>query len=364
MSLPYRSNTSPAVVLTGCPCHATRRSAGTGASSSRPTWARTAGWSRTRTGVGSPATAWSDLVGGGLPVEVLDARRLPVGWIEPDFDDGHWHHADTIRPRHAGASGLDTPPADPYGPLLPNPLPRLQGERITPVKADVSNRTGTLDGSEPSPVRRLEVAAGWPVSGSGAAGTGDIAGARRAPAAPHRLRSHRQRPHHRRRRGSGRNGRRPLVHRGAAHSGGGERVLPAGGRPVRLPRPRRPVRDVLPVWLPLSQRADNKPYGWKCGTSARHPRRVSPGTAFSDERSGFVQLQRRPAEHHRPGLPAHGRAVQPRRLRRLPDTRAASLGGRRCGPSVVPPRQQRGLAPGRPLPGAVRLAPGPMASCR
>ena len=32
--------------------------------------------------------AWSDLVGGGLPVEVLDARRLPVGWIEPDFDDG------------------------------------------------------------------------------------------------------------------------------------------------------------------------------------------------------------------------------------------------------------------------------------
>ncbi len=115
---------------------------------------------------GYACPAWSDLVGGGLPVEVLDAKRLPNGWTEPDFDDSGWRPADTIRPRHAGASGLDRPPADPYGPLLPNPLPRLQGERISPIRADVTTRVGTLDEAEPSPVRRLEAAAGWPESGS------------------------------------------------------------------------------------------------------------------------------------------------------------------------------------------------------
>ena len=115
---------------------------------------------------GYACTAWSDLVGGGLPVEVLDAGLLPPGWTEPGFDDSGWMPADTIRPRHAGASGLDLPPADPYGPLLPNPLSRLQGERTTPARADATMRVGTLDISEPSPVRRLEVAASWPVSGS------------------------------------------------------------------------------------------------------------------------------------------------------------------------------------------------------
>lgn len=122
---------------------------------------------------GHACSAWSDLVGGGLPVEVLDARLLPSGWSERDFDDSSWHSADTVRPQHAGASGLDTPPADPYGPLLPNPLPHLQGERIAPAYADISTRVGGLDVSEPSPVRRLEVAAGWPVPQSMLERTGD-----------------------------------------------------------------------------------------------------------------------------------------------------------------------------------------------
>ena len=59
------------------------------------------------------------------PLESVDARRLPVGWNEPDFDDGDWSAATEIAVSFVGATGRHEPPSDPYGPLLPRPIPPL-----------------------------------------------------------------------------------------------------------------------------------------------------------------------------------------------------------------------------------------------
>ena len=67
-------------------------------------------------------------VGGGIPIEVFDARRFPYGWEQPDFDDAAWGNAQVVPAIHIGGFARTQPPTDPYGPLYPRPIAQLGGE--------------------------------------------------------------------------------------------------------------------------------------------------------------------------------------------------------------------------------------------
>lgn len=56
-------------------------------------------------------------------VEVFDARELDPGWTTADFDDSDWVPARTLPDRSHGGSNDARPPSEPYGALLPSPLP-------------------------------------------------------------------------------------------------------------------------------------------------------------------------------------------------------------------------------------------------
>jgi hypothetical protein len=87
-----------------------------------------------------------------LPLESFDARRHPVGWDRPGFDDRDWKPATEIQPTHTGGSGNPSPPSEPYGLLTPIERTPLGGERVgmsevtrvvveaTPAHADPVNQ--------------------------------------------------------------------------------------------------------------------------------------------------------------------------------------------------------------------------------
>ena len=106
------------------------------------------------------ATAWTsaDREGlDGVPVEVLDARLLPVDW-QTGAGSG-WRGA-SIRPAgHLGALARSQPPTDPYGPLLPRPIGALGGELVTPARATV--QPGTV-AARPADSPVTGVLATWP----------------------------------------------------------------------------------------------------------------------------------------------------------------------------------------------------------
>ncbi|WP_181803058.1 family 78 glycoside hydrolase catalytic domain [Streptomyces shenzhenensis] len=81
------------------------------------------------------STAWSALAASGIPCEVLDARKLPVGWTEPGFDDAAWPTATILTARHWGGLGRSRPPVSPYGKLLPRPVATLGGDTVRPKAA-------------------------------------------------------------------------------------------------------------------------------------------------------------------------------------------------------------------------------------
>ena len=76
------------------------------------------------------ADAWSDdwrndiddPVGGGVPVEIFDARRFPHDWRDAGFDDSGWGAAQVVPAMHIGGFAHTQPPTDPYGPLYPRPI--------------------------------------------------------------------------------------------------------------------------------------------------------------------------------------------------------------------------------------------------
>ena len=80
--------------------------------------------------------AWRGLAAGqaleGVPIELLDARELDPGWIDPDFDDSSWVAATVIEATHDGARGESRPPVDPYGAMLPRGIGMLSGDRVAP----------------------------------------------------------------------------------------------------------------------------------------------------------------------------------------------------------------------------------------
>lgn len=113
------------------------------------------------------ADAWSDdwrtdrddPVGGGIPIEVFDARRLPHNWREIDFDDSGWGDAQVVPAVHIGGFAHTQPPTDPYGPLYPRPIATLGGQPQTPATVQVETLDGQLDPVVTSPAKRLRAAA-------------------------------------------------------------------------------------------------------------------------------------------------------------------------------------------------------------
>ncbi len=99
--------------------------------------------------------AGADPVGGGVPVEQLDGRRLPAGWQEPAFDDDGWPCAQVLRAIHIGGFARSQPPADPYGPLYPRPMAQLGGAVVYPASVRVEQLQGVVDASIGLPAARV-----------------------------------------------------------------------------------------------------------------------------------------------------------------------------------------------------------------
>ena len=90
--------------------------------------------------------AWSLLAGThageGVPVEIVDAREVPRGWREVDFDDSDWRQAPLLPAIHPASLGETRPPTYPFNRLLPRGISQLGGERVGPARVlDSSTRT-------------------------------------------------------------------------------------------------------------------------------------------------------------------------------------------------------------------------------
>ncbi|QQE80561.1 family 78 glycoside hydrolase catalytic domain [Alicyclobacillus sp. SO9] len=59
------------------------------------------------------------------PLEVFDARRLSMHWIDLNFDDTGWSSAKIVAAEHMGSLKYDSPPTDPYGPMRVRPISKL-----------------------------------------------------------------------------------------------------------------------------------------------------------------------------------------------------------------------------------------------
>jgi alpha-L-rhamnosidase len=115
------------------------------------------------------STAWSSPSGGegihGLPVEVLDARRLPSGWQVVGFDDSGWDPAAVVATTHVGGLAQTRPPTYPFGRLLPRGTSALTGDRVSPDRVVDSSVRPAPDWRDDSPVTRaLQVLAEEPTS--------------------------------------------------------------------------------------------------------------------------------------------------------------------------------------------------------
>jgi alpha-L-rhamnosidase len=101
--------------------------------------------------------AWSLLVGSsggeGVPVEIVDARQIPLRWREADFDDSDWRQAPLHPAVHPASFGETRPPTYPFGRLLPRGISQLGGDRIAPARVlDSSTRNApTWKSDHPAP---------------------------------------------------------------------------------------------------------------------------------------------------------------------------------------------------------------------
>jgi alpha-L-rhamnosidase len=89
------------------------------------------------------SNAWSDeslqsdsFVGGSrVPIEMLNARKLPANWRELEFDDNTWGNAQLVPAVHIGGFAHTQLPTDPYGPLYPRPIAKLNGVSLFRLSA-------------------------------------------------------------------------------------------------------------------------------------------------------------------------------------------------------------------------------------
>ena len=110
-------------------------------------------------------------IGGGIPVEVLNARKLDHNWNAPGFDDRTWGNAQIIPAVHIGGYARTKPPTDPYGPLYPRPIAKLGGAVMKPASIQVERLTGAVDVSIGSPVTRVAKTIALPVANKTRAGS-------------------------------------------------------------------------------------------------------------------------------------------------------------------------------------------------
>jgi hypothetical protein len=106
--------------------------------------------------------AGENIISGGVPVEVLDARRLPVGWQAAGFDDAGWQAAQVLRAIHIGGFARSQPPTDPYGPLLPRPIAPLGGQVEAPARLRVEALRGAPDAALVAPAARVTASLNLP----------------------------------------------------------------------------------------------------------------------------------------------------------------------------------------------------------
>ncbi len=93
--------------------------------------------------------------GTGFLREMVDARRLPAGWTEADFDDAAWRWAEPIDPRNDGYLGILEPPSDPFGRLPPRPIPQLSGDVRRPLRAVVIPTAAAVAPAADDPVAQV-----------------------------------------------------------------------------------------------------------------------------------------------------------------------------------------------------------------
>lgn len=125
------------------------------------------------------ATAWSsdwgadkdNPIGGGIPIEVFDARQFPHRWREQAFDDSDWGSAHTVPAMHIGGFARTQPPTDPYGPLYPRPIAKLDGGVREPRALRVERPEGAVDTDQGSPVKRIAATLDRPLTESPRAAT-------------------------------------------------------------------------------------------------------------------------------------------------------------------------------------------------
>lgn len=99
-----------------------------------------------------------DPVGGGVPIEVFDARRFPHDWRDVGFDDSGWGAAQVVPAMHIGGFARTPPPTDPYGPLYPRLLAKLGGHVQIPATVQVETLDGQADTLVSSPSKRVRAA--------------------------------------------------------------------------------------------------------------------------------------------------------------------------------------------------------------
>ncbi len=94
---------------------------------------------------------------GGVPMEIFDASRFPLGWKAAGFDDSGWGEAQVVS---AMLSGLyrSQPPTHPYGPLYPRTIGELGGETRRPASCEVETISGLEIRPGISPMDRVEEA--------------------------------------------------------------------------------------------------------------------------------------------------------------------------------------------------------------
>ena len=92
-------------------------------------------------------------VAAGVPAELFDARRFPLGWQEVGFDDSGWGNAHKIPAIHIGGYARTQPPTDPYGPLFPRTIAKLGGALKTPVSCKWEIQQGIPKSEQAWPAR-------------------------------------------------------------------------------------------------------------------------------------------------------------------------------------------------------------------
>jgi alpha-L-rhamnosidase len=91
----------------------------------------------------------------GVPVEIIDAREIPLGWREVDFDDSDWRHAQLLPAIHPASFGETRPPTYPFGRLLPRGISQLGGDRIAPARVLDSSTRNAPTWKSDHPVPRV-----------------------------------------------------------------------------------------------------------------------------------------------------------------------------------------------------------------